>query len=100
MWSIGFGLERVAWPAMKWPRATADVVAVLLALSLFGVTRISFDENLRAVFASTEPSYAAYVAATDAFVDPENEILVLVEGDRLGTPENLRRLQDFQFALQ
>jgi predicted RND superfamily exporter protein len=100
MWSIGFGLERVAWPAMKWPRATAAVLAVIMALALFGLTRIAFDENLRSVFASSEPAYAAYVAATDAFVDPENETLVLVEGEGLGTPDSLRRLQDFQFELQ
>jgi predicted RND superfamily exporter protein len=100
MRSIGFGLERVAWPAMKWPRAVSAVVAVVLAVALFGITRIAFDENLRSVFASSEPAYATYVAATEAFVDPENEILVLVEGDGLGAPANFKRLQDFQFELQ
>ena len=100
MWSIGFGLERIAWPALKWPRATAVVVLAALAVAGFGMTRVAFDENLRAVFASGSPAYAAYVAATDEFVDPENETLVLVEGDRLGTPDNFKRLQDFQFELQ
>src|SRR5205823_12986100 len=99
MWSIGFGLERIAWSALKWPRATAAIAVALLAVAAFGITRITFDENLRAVFASSSPAYAAYVAATDAFVDPENETLVLVEGDRLGTPDNFKHLQDLQFEL-
>ena len=34
------------------------------------------------------------------YVDTENETLVLVEGDALGMPDNLKRLQDFQFELQ
>jgi GAF domain-containing protein len=42
----------------------------------------------------------APVAKVRSFVDPENEILVLVEGERLGTPETFARLQDFQFELQ
>ncbi len=84
---------------MKWPRATAVVMLALIAVSLFGFTRITFDENLRAVFASDEPSYKTYVAATDAFVDPENETIVLVEGD-LRTADHLKRLQDFQLELQ
>src|SRR6185295_14473080 len=100
MWSIGFGLERVAWPALEWPCATAALAVALLAVAGFGISRLTFDENLRAVFASSSPAYAAYVAATDAFVDPENETLILVEGDRLGTPDNFKRLEDFQFELQ
>ncbi|MEX0853815.1 MAG: MMPL family transporter [Bauldia sp.] len=100
MKSIGFGLERIAWPALAWPRATAIVVLLLLAAAAFGITRLSFDEDLRSVFASDARAYSAYVAATADFVDPENETLVLVEGDHLGEAANFRRLQDFQFELQ
>jgi predicted RND superfamily exporter protein len=99
MKSIAFGIERIAWPAMRWPLATGVVVLAVLALSAWGITRLAFDENLRGVFASDTPSFAAYQRATSDFVDPENETLVLVEGD-IGKPENLARLQDLQFELQ
>src|SRR3990172_1380818 len=100
MRSIGFGLERIAWPALAWPRATAIVLLLLLCVAGFGIPRLSFDEDLRSVFASDARTYSAYVEATADFVDPENETLVLVEGDHLGQPANFQRLQDFQFELQ
>ncbi len=97
--SIGFGLERVGLLSLSWPRATGAVMLLLIAAALFGFTRLTFDENLRGTFASDTQEYAEYVAATDDFVDPENESLVLVEGD-LGTPETFQKLGDFQFELQ
>src|SRR3990172_4681646 len=100
MRSIGFGLERIAWPALAWPRATAIVLLLLLCVAGFGIPRLSFDEDLRSVFASNARTFSAYVAATADFVDPENETLVLVEGDHLAEPANFQRLQDFQFELQ
>ena len=100
MRSIGFGLERVAWLALDWPRATAAVFGVVLAVAAFGVTRLSFDEDLRNTFSSGSDAYAFYVKATSEFVDPENETILLVEGGRLAEPETFQRLQDFQFELQ
>lgn len=100
MKSIGFGLERVAWPALLWPRATAFAFILLLAAAAFGVTRIAFDEDLRNTFASNSAEYQFYAGATGEFVDPENETILLIEGDRLGEPEVFQRLQDLQFELQ
>lgn len=100
MKSIGFGLERVAWLALRWPRATALIVAILLAIAGYGITRLSFDADLRNTFASNSAAYQLYKAATADFVDPENETIVLVEGDRLGDPDVFQRLQDFQFEMQ
>jgi hypothetical protein len=100
MHSIGFGLERVAWPALRWPRVTAVVFGILLAGAAFGVTRLAFDEDLRNTFASGSDSYRFYVTATAEFVDPENETILLVEGDRLDEPGVMQTLEDFQFELQ
>src|SRR5437868_1272676 len=100
MRSIGFGLERVAWPALRWPRATAIVFALMVATAVFGVTRLAFDEDLRNTFASDSPGFRAYVETTSEFVDPENETILLVEGDRLGDPATFQKLQDLQFELQ
>ncbi len=100
MKSIGFGLERIAWFALARPRPAAAIFFVVLALAALGATRLSFDEDLRDVFASRSQSYLAYQATTREFVDPENETLVLVEAPDLGDPAILRRLQDFQFQLQ
>ena len=100
MHSIGFGLERIAWPALRWPRVAGVAFCLLLVAAAFGVTRLSFDEDLRNTFASSSAEYQFYVNATAEFVDPENETILLVEGDRLGEPGVLQKLEDFQFELQ
>ena len=100
MKAIGFGLERVPWTALKWPRLTLVVSLILVALGLFGLTRISFDEDLRNTLASNDEGFQQYEQATANFTDPENEILILVEGDHLGDPATFQKLQDFQFELQ
>ena len=100
MWSIGFGLERVAWLALYRPRITAVVTVLLVIAAVFGLTRVKFDEDLRAVFAGDNDTYRNYVQITEEFVDPENENLLLVEGKDLGTPENFQKLEQLQFELQ
>jgi len=100
MWSIGFGLERVAWLALYRPRITAAVAVLVVVAAVFGLTRVKFDEDLRAVFAGDNETYRNYVQITEEFVDPENENLLLIEGADLGTPENFAKLQQLQFELQ
>ncbi len=100
MKSIGFGLERVAWLAIEWPRLAAAIFLVFVVVAGFGVTRLTFDEDLRDVFASQSQAYLAYKNTTSDFVDPENETLVLVEAPDLGSPAVFRALQDFQLQLQ
>ena len=100
MWSLGFGLERVAWIALYRPRLTAVAIVCLVAASIFGLTQVKFDEDLRAVFAGENETYRDYVRITEEFVDPENENLLLVEGADLGSPANFARLQELQFELQ
>lgn len=100
MWSLGFGLERVAWIALYRPRLTAVAIVCVVAASIFGLTQVKFDEDLRAVFAGENDTYRDYVRITEEFVDPENENLLLVEGADLGTPDNFTKLQNLQFELQ
>ncbi len=100
MWSIGFGLERVAWLALYRPRLTGLVALCLVAASVFGLSQVKFDEDLRAVFAGDNETYRNYVRITEEFVDPENENLLLIEGADLGTPDNFTKLQQLQFELQ
>jgi predicted RND superfamily exporter protein len=100
MKSIGFGLERIAWLALEWPRLAAVAFLLVLVLAGLGATRLSFDENLRNIFASKSEAFLAYKNTTSEFVDPENETLVLVEAPDLASPAVFRHLQDFQFELQ
>ncbi len=97
---IGFGLERVALFVYERPRLGLLIVLVIAAFAGYGMMHVRFNDDLRNIFAGDTQTYRDYVAATDEFVDPENELLVLVEGKDLGTPENFQKLQDFQLELQ
>ncbi len=98
--SLGFGLERIAWLALRRPVIAGALTLLLLGLALFGATQLRFDEGMRNVFASESEVYTAYVDATRRFVDPENELLLLVEGEAIAEPATFRRLQDLHFELQ
>jgi uncharacterized protein len=100
MRSLGFGLERVVEPIFRWPRLSAVVVLCMLALVGYGGTNVHFDQNLRSVFAGRTQAYKDYSEVVKNFVDPENEILILVEGAKLATPEDFAKLRDYQFELQ
>ena len=98
--SLGFGLERIVIPIFRYPKIAAAVFVALLAIAAYGGTQLSFDQNLRGAFAGNSETYQEYIQAVGDFVDPENEVLVLVEGDTLGSPENFTKLRDLQFELQ
>ncbi|WP_421722991.1 efflux RND transporter permease subunit [Bauldia sp.] len=100
MRSLAFGLDRVVDPIFRWPRVSAAVVLCILAVAAFGATQLTFDQNLRGTFAGDRSTYADYARTVEEFIDPENEILILVEGDDLGEPTTFAKLRDFQFELQ
>ncbi len=100
MHSLGFGTERVVWPVLKWPRAALVVCLLVLVATVYGIAHVRFDENLRDVFAGKNKAYDDYVEVTNRFVDPENEIVVLIEGAAIGEPKTFARLRDLQFELQ
>ncbi|MCP4383964.1 MAG: MMPL family transporter [Hyphomicrobiales bacterium] len=100
MRSLGFGLDRIVAPIFRWPRASAAVLLAILAVAAYGGTQIRFDQNLRGVFAGDGPAYQDYARTVDEFIDPENEVLILVDGDTLAEPGTFTKLRDFQFELQ
>ena len=100
MRSLGFGLDRIAHLALASPRISALILAVLVVLMTVGLTRLSFDDDLRNGFAGSSQAFADYSRTTDEFVDPENELLLLVEGRQIADPLVLARLQTLQLELQ
>jgi predicted RND superfamily exporter protein len=101
MRSLGFGLDRIARPVLAAPRMSAFLLAIVLGLVAVGLTRVSFDDNLRTGFAGNSQAFTDYERTTNDFADPENEILLLVEGDRIGDdPDALASLEALQFELQ
>jgi predicted RND superfamily exporter protein len=100
MKSIGFGLERVALQAVDRPWIAAALLAVVLAIAGYGLTKPRFDDNLRNVFGGSTAEVTAYLEATRQFVDPENQLVLLVDSTSLGKAETFASLRELQFELQ
>src|SRR5258707_10094778 len=99
MRSIGFGFERIALLALAWPRIAAVVFFAGVVILGYGFSQIRFDEDLRSTFAGPNSAYQAYERTIGEFFDPENETLILVEGD-IGSPANFAKLEQVQLELQ
>ena len=85
---------------MRHGRIAFDVAALVTAVTVYGLFHVSVDRDLRDMFRGETELYRNYVATTEAFVDPENQVIVLVEGDGIVSPEGLRALEDLHLELQ
>ncbi|MCW5716431.1 MAG: MMPL family transporter [Bauldia sp.] len=97
-WSLGFGLEKVGLVAHRHPLVAAIVLALISVVTVYGMFHVQIDRNLRDMFQGDSESYRTYLEATEDYVDAENQILILVEGD-LTAPGALATLRDLQLEL-
>lgn len=97
--SIAFGLDRIGQVALGRPLITALLGAIVAAVAIYGFFNISIDRDLRSIFRGDTEIYHAYTDALENFVDPENQVLVLVEGEALREPEVFAGLRDLHLEL-
>ena len=98
--SLAFGLDRIGLVALRHPRLAAVGVLIVTTVTVYGFFHVSIDRDLRDLFRGDTEIYQTYTEAAEAFADPENQILVLVEGADLGSPETFERLRDLHLDLQ
>lgn len=96
--SLAFGLDRIGLLALRFPRLAAIAAVLVSAVTVYGFFHLEIDRNLRDIFRGETETYERYADAAQDFVDPENQILVLVEGD-IAAPDNLTTLRDLQLEL-
>ena len=97
--SLAFGLDRIGLVAFGRPRLVVLFAVIVSAVTVYGFFHISIDRDLRDLFRGETEIYQTYAEAVADFVDPENQIMVIVEG-AIGVPENFEILRDLQLELQ
>ena len=97
--SIAFGIDRIGLVALRRPMLFGVAAALIALVAFYGFFNISIDRDLRSIFRGDTDIYQAYTDALESYVDPENQVLVLVEGDRLGDPDIFPRLRDLHLDL-
>jgi predicted RND superfamily exporter protein len=97
--SIAFGIDRIGLFALARPRLTAIAMMLIAIGGVYGLLNLSIDRDLRSLFRGETEIYQSYVEALEAYVDPENQLLVLIEGEAIGDPDVLTELRDLHLEL-
>ncbi|HEY0920297.1 efflux RND transporter permease subunit [Devosia sp.] len=98
--SIGFGLERLGYLTLRFPKAVAILVIALSVLAASQVPRANVDGDLLRVYADSGHEYEAYKRLADTFGTFENDIYLLVTSPRLTDPQVLERMRELAFDLE
>lgn len=98
--SLGFGLERIGLPALRWPWATLVVVVLFTAFCAAGVPQLKPDRTLSELFRADTPAFKNYERLRDRFPTSEFDVLVVVEGQKLLERDALSTIRQLHLDLQ
>ncbi len=85
---------------MRFPYLVAAVLAVAAILAAFGIGRIKVDDSLSQLFRSNTPEFHRYEDVTARFPSSEYDVLLVIQGDKLLSRDNLSKLRDLVTDLQ
>ncbi|MGI9406694.1 MAG: efflux RND transporter permease subunit [Hyphomicrobiaceae bacterium] len=98
--TIGFGLERLGRVAIDAPRTTMLVLVVITSICAIGITRLGSVDTLSELFRSSSPEFQNYAEMSRNFPASEFDVLAIIEGKKLLTPEMLEKLRLLHFDLE
>lgn len=97
---IGFGFEALGELCLKAPKFALMVLVALIIVGIFGVTRLGFDNDLRNLYRTDSAESQLLEELISRFPVTENQIILMVTGERLTTREGLETLRDIHLDLQ
>ncbi|RME94593.1 MAG: RND transporter, partial [Alphaproteobacteria bacterium] len=98
--SLGFGLERIGLPAIVNPRLALALIILFSIFCALGTPRLQTVNTLSELFESDTVEFKNYEKLRSRFPTSEFDVLVVVEGDNLLTPEHLEQVRDLHLELQ
>jgi predicted RND superfamily exporter protein len=93
-------IERIGLLALRWPRLLLGVLMVTALFSIYGLSRVSFNSDLREIYRTDSASFANLKKMTKHYSTSENDVLVLVEGGGLLTRPVLGKLRTLHLDLR
>ena len=97
--TAGFGLEKIGLIALRFPRATLLLVALLTIPLAYASTKVGFSSDVREIFRSGTADYARFQLVEEQYPDSGQDVLLLIHADDLFTVKNLERLRDLHLEL-
>ncbi len=98
--SFRFGVLRTGLLLERYPRSAGLAAILVIAVAVFGLFHVSVDRDLHNIFRGDNDTYQTYLATAAQFVDPDNQVLILIEGEAIGSPLGLEQLFDLHLELQ
>ncbi|HEX2841240.1 efflux RND transporter permease subunit [Hyphomicrobium sp.] len=97
---FSFGLDRLGLFALEAPYFAAFLIAILTALAVLGVSKLRVDDSLSELFRTDTAEFRQYEEIDRRFPSSEYDVLVVVEGKGLLTPEKLEAFRNAVIELQ
>jgi len=98
--SLGFGFERLGLLALRAPIVSLLLVLAASVVCLFGLPRLQADDALSELFRAETPVFQDYKKMSDRFPASEFDVLVVVEGAKLLTPELFEQVRTLHLELE
>ena len=100
MRKIGFGLEHLGLAALRWPKLFIAIVLLITIVAAFGVSRLSFDDDVVLAFRSNSDTYRDFKELLAERAGSANDVVVLVEAAHPLDVERLKQLRELHFELE
>ncbi len=100
MSSLGFGLERIGLPAVRFPRTALVLLLLASAFCALGIPRLQTDHTLSELFASDTVEFRNFKTLSSRFPTSEFDVLVIVEAPNLMRPDLLEEIRNLHLELQ
>lgn len=97
---FSFGIDRLGLVALKAPRLSALLIAVLTAFAVYGVMSLRVDDSLSELFRTDTAEFRQYEEIDRRFPSSEYDVLIAVDGKNLMTRPGLIALQNAIVELQ
>ena len=98
--NIALGVERFGLIPLRAPWVTLAISAVLAALAVLGLQKITIDDSLSQLFRTDTPEFKQFQEVTREFPSNEYDVLVVVEGSTLLQRDNIEKLRTLVTDLQ
>lgn len=97
---FSFGLDRLGLLALRAPYLAAALVAVLTALAIVGISKLTVDDSLSELFRTDTAEFRKYEEIDRRFPSSEYDVLVVVEGNAILARDRLEAFRNAVVELQ
>ncbi len=98
--SFGFGFERAGLPALRNPKTSLVILALVSVLAGLGLLNLKASGSLADLFRSGSPEFANYEKLNKLFPTSEHDVMLVLRGKNLLRPKTVDDMRNIQLELE